>query len=187
MGVFGIGLRMGVALWGTRTFESALDRVLDDSGAGDQLATAEALGVDTGLPQGAEDIAIAPGPSMLLALPINLGGVVFFRMEPMLTAGEFTTLGGYMGLGANIHLKRAYISIGVGGMGDLLLDDRFEVAADLYFRVPIDVYWYVLDDFGLFVELAGGAGISVAQPAGAQDVSTAGGTMFDFSLGLRVP
>lgn len=119
---------------------------------------------------------------MQLSVPINLGGDGFgFILEPTLTSMSVTHdtkdaaglvngsedvsllgVGGYLGPTINFHvINPLYLGFGVGIKGSYMLNDAFDLAADVYGRVPVTATYYVSKQVALVGEVGFGYGASV--------------------------
>jgi hypothetical protein len=159
---------------------------------------------------------------MQLSLPINLGGDgLGFMIEPLMTTASISKatkdptgtvtgaedvsllgLGAYIGPTFNFHvIDPLYIGFGFGLKGAYLMQDGFDLAADLYGRVPVTGTYYLTKTVGLIAEVGFGYGASVfvdkPQPMldpitqtvkNVSDDPVFGQTfMWDASLGVRLP
>lgn len=159
---------------------------------------------------------------MQLSLPINLGGDGFgFVLEPMLTQSSvdhatkdaagvvngsesvsLLGLGGYLGPTINIHvIDPLYLGFGFGLKGTYMLNDDFDLAADIYGRVPVTATYYLNKQVALVGEVGFGYGASVFadKPSVMIDPLTQTATnveddpnfgmafMWDASVGARFP
>ncbi len=153
MGWVGIGVKMGMA--GTTAGEATID--------GYQGETQGRTG-------------------MQLSVPINLGGDGFgFVLEPLLTTSSVERntkdssgvvngtesvsllgLGGYLGPTINFHvIDPLYLGFGVGLKGTYMLNDDFDLAADIYGRVPVTATYYLTNQVALVGEIGFGYGATV--------------------------
>lgn len=117
-----------------------------------------------------------------VSVPINLGGDGFgFVLEPLLTktavdrvtkdsAGvpngtesvSLLGLGGYIGPTFNIHvIDPLYLGFGFGLKGTYMLNDAFDLAAEVYGRVPVNATYYLNKQVALVGEVGFGYGASV--------------------------
>jgi hypothetical protein len=192
MGFFGIGLKIGYLNFGRANYSGA--NVSVSSSAGD-IPTVQNAGV--------------PARSgTVLSFPITIGGSGFgWIFDPYLGFQDVGAYGLYTGPRGTFQLwTDIYLSFGLGIRFDMItakLDDTPKATGiDVYGRIPVDLYYYPIDDLGVFIELGIGYGVTGYEPTYAQQhVSTSGadttlpkvdlrfGDTFeiDFGTGVRFP
>jgi hypothetical protein len=192
MGFFGIGLKVGYLNFGKATYSGA--NVTVSSPAGD-IPTVRNAGV--------------PARSgMVLSFPITIGGSGFgWIFDPYLGFEEVGAYGLYTGPRGTFQLSTAiYLSFGLGIRFDMITakpaDAEKATGIDVYGRIPVDLYYYPIDDLGVIFELAVGYGVTGYKPTYTQQYVSTGKTdttlpkvdlrfgdtfEIDFSTGIRFP
>lgn len=98
---------------------------------------------------------------------------------------NWMVLGAFLGPEYRMHFGQWYPHIGLGFRGGYIINEKIDYGCELYGLIPIGITYYVLEDLGIIVEIAGGYGAVGYKPKDIANLKDIKGIKFAHGLGFQ--